>query len=555
MLLRLLSLAIAAALSGAGFAAPVCAPSPRAAACIQEALDQLVSGDTLRLEPGEYGLEAPLQLRQAGITLEGAGVGTVLRRAVSVADGEGVINLRGERQTLRSLRVDGGVTEPRRIPYADPAGTPSVFGAPIYGNPMHPELLADTSITIHRGASAVLLEGLVIEHTGGYAVLVDARYGDIRDVTIRNCTLRNNRPHLFGVPALDGRPADLRYGAWTGGIHYQNDGRDLPFARFALKGLTVEDCRFERIAGHAIWGHGYGFVTLNEDIRIRRNRFEDIGLDAIQIGNARRALVEGNELRRIGFVTESDTDRARPAWYPGVQADMADNISPVGVDTTGVVRESVYRENRIVSVNGTGIDLDGFTQGAVLGNEIRIPGREDAYGAAVDRVAEFGPYRAETPAPGNLTKGINLSNTAGEEPARRIRIAENRLWNLGGYAMLLMDVQESRIERNEIRHSSTLNGPLVLANTLREPRERHITGRNVIRENRIYFPWHAACVTEADDIGAGERPVAGPNFVYRNLCDALWGELYRGRASQSQTAPPPDTVFAPMAAEMPAPRP
>lgn len=545
MLLRILFLSICALC--AACAQPTCPPSPRAAACIQQALDHLGPGETLRLGPGDYGLEAPLQLRRPGIAIEGAGEATVLRRAVSVIDGEGVINLRGERQALRSFRFDGDVTEPRRIPYADASGAPSVFGAPIYGNPMHPLLLADTSITIHRGASAILLEGIAIQHSGGYAILIDARYGDIREVTIRGCTLRNNRPHLFGVPAIEGRPADLRYGSWTGGIHYQNDGRDLPFARFALKGLTVEDNRFERIAGHGIWGHGYGFVTLNEDIVIRRNRFSDIGLDAIQIGNARRATVEGNALRRIGFVTETDDDRPRPAWHPGLRQDMADNISPVGIDTTGLVLDSTYRGNTIRSVNGTGIDLDGFTRGQVVANEVRVPGREDAYGATLDRVPEFGPFRAGTEPPGNVTKGINLSNTAGAAPAERIRIARNRLFNLGGYAMLLLDLQSSIIEHNQIRHYSNLNGPIVLANTLREPRERHRTAHNIIRENHIYFPWHAACVTEADNIGAGDLPVAGPNFVYRNLCDALWGELTRGRASGSRNAPPPATIFQPLA--------
>lgn len=385
------------------------------------------------------------------------------------------------------------------------------------------------------------VEGVTISHTGGYAIFLDARYGDIRDVEIRKCTLRNNRPHLFGVAATATREADLRYGAWTGGIHYQNDGRDLDFARFAVRGLTVEDCDFERIGGHGIWGHGYGFQTMNEDIVIRGNRFEDIGLDAIQIGNARRAMVAGNEIRRVGYVTETDEDRPRPAWYPGVSAGMADNISPVGIDTTGLVRDSVYRDNTLVSVNGTAIDLDGFTEGEVLRNEIRIPGREDAYGAVLDRVAEFGPYVGGDPAaaPGNLTKGINLSNSSANVATRHVRIAENRLYNLGGYAMLLLDCQQSIVERNEIRHYSILNGPIVLANTLREPRAQHVSSGNVIRDNRIFFPWDASCVTEGDNIGAGDRPVAGPNYVYGNTCNAKFGELWPGRESHTVNGPRP----------------
>ncbi|MCC6262539.1 MAG: hypothetical protein IT169_03100 [Bryobacterales bacterium] len=519
----------------------VCPPAPNASACIQAALDRLPPGEALRLEAGDYGIDKPLQFNRAGISLEGVGAATRLYRVAQVAGGEGVLNLRGAGQALRHFRFDGGITEPRRIPYVDPAGGPSVFGAPIYGDPMHADLLANTSITVHRGASGVLMEGVAIEYTGGYAVLVDARYGDIRDVTIRKCTLRNNRPHLFGVAAGAAQPADLRYGAWTGGIHYQNDGRDLDFARFALRGLLIEDCDFERIDGHAIWGHGYGFQTLNEDITVRGNRFEDIGLDAVQIGNTRRALVAANWMHRIGYITETDRDSPRPAWYPGIREGMADNISPVGIDTTGLVIDSVYRDNTLLSVNGTAIDLDGFTEGEVLRNEIRIPGRADAYHMVLDRVAEFGPYTGgdRAHAPGNLTKGINLSNTSANVPTRHVRIAENRLFNLGGYAMLLMDSRESIVERNEIRHSSIVNGPIVLANTLREPRAQHSSSNNIVRDNRIYFPWDASCITEGDNIGAGDRPVAGPNFVYGNACNGKFGELAVGRESHTVNGPPP----------------
>lgn len=520
----------------------VCPPAPRSSACLQTALDRLPPGETLRLDAGEYGIDQPLQLTRPGVALEGAGEETLLYRAVTTSGGEGVLNVRGAGQRLLRFRFDGRVTEPRRIPYADPSGGPSVFGAPIYGDPMHADLVANTAITIHRGATGTRIDGVTIEHTGGYAIFLDARYGDIRDVVIRGCRLRNNRPHLFGASSTASPEAGPGYGAWTGGIHYQNDGRNLDFARFAVRGLLVEDCVFERVAGHAVWGHGYGFETLNEDIVVRGNRFEDIGLDAIQIGNARRAVVEGNRMHRIGFVTQTDRDRPRPAWYPGIRPDMTDNIPAVGIDTTGVVKNSRYSDNVLLSVNGIGIDLDGFTEGEVLRNEIRIPGIEDAYGAALDRVSEFGPYAGggKTEPPGNLTKGINLSNSSASLATRRVRIAENRLINLGGYAMLLLDCQESVVERNEIRHYSTINGPIVLANTLREPRQQHVSSRNIVRDNRIYFPWHASCVTEADDIGAGDLPVVGPNYVYGNTCNSVWGELTTGRQSHSANEAPPE---------------
>ncbi len=505
---------------------PACPPSAAAAACLQQAIDNPENGGIVRLAAGEYLLEAPLQVAREGLTLEGEGEATVLLRAVRVENGEGLLNVRANGVTLRRFRVDGQVSEPHAIPYLDPSGGPSVLRAPIHGDPMHPELLRNTSITIHRGVQDITVEDLIIERTGGYAILIDARYGGVRYVNFRRLQLRDNQPHVFG------KPGDIRYGSWTGGIHYQNDGRDLDFARHALVGLTIEDSEFRRISGHAIWGHGYGFHTLNEEITVRRNRFIDVGMDGVLIANALRAVVEENQFHRIGYVASAPGAAPRPAWYPGFRPDGADNIPAVGIDTSGLVKDSVYRKNEMLNVNGHCIDLDGFTRGDVLDNTMRVSGREDSWHFVNDRVAEFGGHQK-----GNFTKGINLSNTAGAEATEQVRIEGNTLLNLGGFAIALNDSQRCTVANNHIRHYGQIYGPVILSNSLREPRDRHVSRENVIRDNYIHFYLEAWCVTEADDLGGGSLPVLGPNFVHDNVCDAnTHGEFAPGQESLSRVA-------------------
>ncbi|MCU0226481.1 MAG: right-handed parallel beta-helix repeat-containing protein [Bryobacterales bacterium] len=515
-------------LAGAPTAAkPVCAPSRQASACLQAAVDTAKPGSILHLGPGSYVLDAPLQLTRDDITVQGQGDATVLVRAVTVENGDGLLNLRAHGVTLRRLRVDGQVTEPELLPYTHPAGAPSVLAAPIHGDPMHPLLLRNTSITIHRGSSRITLEEVTIQRTGGYAILIDARYAPVRDITLRRLHLRDNRPHLFG------RPGDIRYGSWTGGIHYQNDGRDLDFARHALIGLTVEDCLFERLSGHAFWGHGYGFQTLNQDILVRRNRFVEIGMDAVLIANATNATVEGNQFHRIGYVAAGKPDDLRPAWYPGLREDGADNIPAVAIDTSGLVRHSAYRNNSMVNVNGHCIDLDGFTQGAVTGNLMRVSGREDAFAYTNDHVEEFGGHRQ-----GNFTKGINLSNTAAAAPTEDVRIEGNTLINMGGFAIALNDSQRCVVANNHIRHYGAIYAPIILTHSLRQPRQHHVSRENTITGNYIHFYLEAFCVTEADDLGGGPLPVEGPNYVHGNTCDAnTHGEFAPGAHSLSRAAP------------------
>jgi parallel beta-helix repeat protein len=511
-------------------AEPTCPPSSKASACIQQAVDTLTpNGGVIRLSAGEYILDTPLQLNRDSITLEGVGSTTVLKRGVLVENGEGVVNVRAKRITLRGFRFDGDVLEPTGIPYVDPVNEFSVHGAPIYSNPMHPELLRNTGITIHGNTSNVRLEDLEIQHTGGYAILIDARYGSISNVEMRRLHLRDNRPHLFG------NPNDLRYGSWTGGIHYQNDGRDLEFARHALRGLTIEDSTFERISGHAIWGHGYGFQTLNEDVVIRRCQFTDIGLDGVLIGNTRRAVVEHNHFHRIGYTPRNGGGRPRPAWFPGFREDRADNIPAVGIDTSGLVSESVYQGNTMLNVNGNCIDLDGFTRGDVLHNSMQVSGRADAWNYINDLVDEFGPAQV-----GNYTKGINLSNTAGATLTESVRIVGNTIMNLGGYGIFLYDSQRCLVEDNHIRHYSLIFPPIILANSLREPQAVHQSRENIVRNNYVYFYPNVQCIGEADDIGDGDLPVVGPNYVYANTCDQNRDDQFLpGKQSGSRDARPP----------------
>ena len=69
-----------------------------------------------------------------------------------------------------------------------------------------------------------------INHTGGYAMFIDARTANISHVGIIGNTISNSRSSLCGAPG------DYNYGCWTGGILWANDG-----ASYTIDDLDIEN--------------------------------------------------------------------------------------------------------------------------------------------------------------------------------------------------------------------------------------------------------------------------------------------------------------------------
>jgi hypothetical protein len=118
--------------------------------------------------------------------------------------------------------------------------------------------------------------------------------------------------------------------------------------------FVVEDSQFQGILGNGVWTHSRYHHVRNGPGVIRRNRFDTIGRDAVQVGHAWGVEVVENVMTRVG--------------YPVDAIDVEGGGTPVGVDTAGNVDSSSYSRNEMTEINGKCFDLDGFHHGSLVGN-------------------------------------------------------------------------------------------------------------------------------------------------------------------------------------------
>ncbi|MEI9811778.1 MAG: right-handed parallel beta-helix repeat-containing protein [Acidobacteriota bacterium] len=130
----------------------------------------------------------------------------------------------------------------------------------------------------------------------------------------------------------------------TGGILLEEGTADF----------EVHDSSFRNIRGNALWTHSLLTSPQLLDGKFSSNKFELIGRDAIQVGHAKRVVVEDNKGREIG--------------YPFEVVDVENGGTPVVIDTAGDVEGAQYQRNHFDEVNGKCIDLDGFHDGIVTDN-------------------------------------------------------------------------------------------------------------------------------------------------------------------------------------------
>ena len=210
-----------------------------------------------------------------------------------------------------------------------------------------------------EGATGVEIQRLTIRNVGGFAVLVSRSHRvGVGQVTVENSGSRN---------------AAGKNNA-TGGVLFE-------------EGTTYFEaggCTFRNVLGNAIWTHSLYTSPRNALGWIDMNRFENIGRDAVQVGHATSVLVRGNGGHAIGFPKE-----------------IVD-ATPAALDTAGNVEHSSYSGNYFQQINGKCIDLDGFHDGGVWGNECR----------------DVGGY------------GIVFNNTNPDMQSRNIRLTDNTLENV-----------------------------------------------------------------------------------------------------------------------------
>lgn len=179
------------------------------------------------------------------------------------------------------------------------------------------------------GAADVVVEDSAFREIAGFAILASG----VSRIRVARCTFQDS-----GSRNAKGRNNT------TGGVLFE-DG---------TANFLVEDSKFTGILGNGVWTHSRYMHTRNGPGVIRRNTFDTIGRDAVQVGHAWGVDVVENEMTRVG--------------YPEEVIDVEGGGTPVGVDTAGNVDSSNYSRNTMTEINGKCFDLDGFHHGTLIGN-------------------------------------------------------------------------------------------------------------------------------------------------------------------------------------------
>jgi len=250
-----------------------------------------------------------------GTELRGASSGTILRAAPGFR-GRALIVCTGAGIRLRDFVIDG-----------NRAALEVRAGLPPSDRPFA-RFTANNGI-LAEGVERFSVSNVTFREIAGFAVLVS-----------RSRHVLLSRLHV----AASGSRNPAGRNNTTGGILLEEGT-----ARF-----RVSDCEFRDIRGNAVWTHSLYTSPRNRAGDIVRNRFYNIGRDAIQVGHAGEVWVSGNQGSHIGF--------------PSADVDREGGGVPVGIDTAGNVANSAYIGNRFDTIDGKCIDLDGFHDGYVSRN-------------------------------------------------------------------------------------------------------------------------------------------------------------------------------------------
>lgn len=383
-------------------------------------------GGTIFIPSGTYVLDFPVfvPVGIVPILFRGVGNASIVKRRSNIPAGAGMFDLSGSNVYFNNFKIDGNTLVP----------VPLQYGANFVGiggdDPMAQSLTTNTSVWIHGNTSGFQFLGMTFTHTTGYAILADAMNGDVSDIIISGSDFRDNRPNTFGFT-----PGALDYGAWTGGIYLNGDGRTTTSG--VVSNVLVDGCRFSRNSGNTLWMHSYGFDRLNQNIRVIGNSFEDCGLDGVLIGAATGGVVANNTFRRIGYVTYNDIDRATPKWL--------NNKWAVAIDSSGLVKGVDYVNNSITSPNGGAIDADGHGMSVIGGNICRVPFPDEPEWAE-DQIDKCGPTNS-----GATSYGYNGGNTSNQKyGGQYVNIVGNTFINMRAGSVRLYAGRDCLVEANQI---------------------------------------------------------------------------------------------------------
>ena len=414
----------------------------------------------------------------SNLLVVGDGAGTIIQRSGTIGANLGLFDMANlSNVRVANMLIDGAVTTPATQDYVT------------ITDPLQANLTLNSTFWLHGGTN-ITLDHLAIQHTGGYAVLIDATANNVNGVQVTDSVLQNNRPFLFGTGS------DLTYGSWTGGIFWDSDGSSHNIQNLAITGNT-----FKWSTGNAVWGHAVALTLLNKNITVSGNLFQDIGLDGIGAGPVDSYTVSANNFLRIGYPSITDNTTGTAKWFnacpggtliggPGGTCSPSNtfaSIPAVAIDSTGLVLNFTITGNTAVAHNGGCIDLDGAGYGSVAGNQCYIPSSGDPeysdaqpsnWGPAV------GPFIATAGL--NYMYGVNTGNTNNTpQGAGFITITSNSLIGQGGGAIRLYAAKSNQAQSNLIfTASTTFYNPITIGG---RTGSNNAACANEVSNNRITF--------------------------------------------------------------------
>lgn len=368
------------------------------------------------------------------VTILGVGRSSLFKRRGMMPEGIGMFDILDNTSNLSfdSIMTDAEVTQSVGVTYAS-----------LSGDPLEDQLSRNTSFWIHNGSSFINFTNVVITHTGGYAVLADARTADITDLYFDRLYLENNRPILFGFTL-----GTALYGSWCGGVLFEGNGLT---SNAMIRRAKFVNCSAKRVCGNAFWQHLKGFSSLHEDITFSDMTGLDLGRDFMQFGGISGGSITGGNGRRIGYITTDDTSPSIPRWLVNQWA--------VGVDHSGLAINTTTTGLNLISVNGGAFDCDGMAGSSITGCVCRTP-RPDDPEYEEDRIADPG---FNLPACYGIQVGNSNYDVRG---GKENLVAVNHLTNFPAGAVRYYAARKGSIIGNEIWHPDDAGlEPIIIGNS------------------------------------------------------------------------------------------